>query len=197
MCETTASGWATSLPSRSQSTYAGSGPSCVGGQEWEAGRVGRWKGFVPAWRRREARGREARERRSLLFSSRRALPRPSSPAPGQSDRQRSRTRLGLNTRTSAHASHLSLSSERHPRIARAMPPPPPLPAEAVAAALAALSPAGPSALRAASRPDGAALVVLALHASVAGAGFRPEPANPPPGWHGGPSALEWVFDYRQ
>ena len=80
-----------------------------------------------------------------------------------------------------------------------MPPPapPPLPAEAVAASLAALAPIGPDALRAASRPDGAALVVLALHAATLGAGFRPVPARPPPGWHGGPAALEWVFEYTQ
>lgn len=88
------------------------------------------------------------------------------------------------------------------------PPPPPLPAEAVAAACASLSTVSPQALRACSRPDGAALVALALHACVLGAGFEAAPAGHhlhlhphrqhlAPGWHGGPTALEWVFDYRQ
>jgi hypothetical protein len=78
------------------------------------------------------------------------------------------------------------------------PPPPPLPAEAVAAALASLaSPSSPAALRACSRPDGAALVALALHASVLGAGFVGAPSRLAPGWHGGPAAVEWVFDYTQ
>jgi hypothetical protein len=76
-------------------------------------------------------------------------------------------------------------------------PPPPIPAEAVAAACASLSTSSPHALRACSRPDGAALVVLALHACVVGAGFQAAPPHLAPGWQGGPTAVEWVFAYRQ